>query len=101
MNPNRLCIAILSLSATPALSIPAFAQKQVQLDELVVTAKGYESDTLETASAIEKLNPGEASASDNAGNLFKGKPGLAIQGDGGAWGGNPVIRGLKKKVLSC
>lgn len=99
MNPNRLCIAILSLSATPALSIPAFAQQQVQLDELVVTAKGYESDTLETASAIEKLNPGEASASDNAGNLFKGKPGLAVQGDGGAWGGNPVIRGLKKESV--
>lgn len=98
MNPSRLSIAILSLSTASALSMPAFAQ-QTQLNELVVTAKGYESDTLETASATEKLNASETAASKTAGDLFRGKAGLAVQGDGGAWGGNPVIRGLKKESV--
>ncbi|WP_417515184.1 TonB-dependent receptor plug domain-containing protein [Marinobacter sp.] len=98
MTPSHLSLAILSLSATTALSGPALAQ-QTQLNELVVTAKGYESDTLETASATEKLDASSAPASATAGDLFEGKPGLTVQGDGGAWGGNPVIRGLRKESV--
>jgi len=98
MKPSRLSMAILSLSTTAALPLAAYAQ-QTRLDELVVTAKGYEADTLETASATEKLSSSDAAASKTAGDLFKGKPGLAVQGDGGGWGGNPVIRGLKKESV--
>ncbi|WP_417501170.1 TonB-dependent receptor plug domain-containing protein [Marinobacter sp.] len=98
MTRNRLSIAIAFVSATTAFATPASA-KPKHLDELVITAKGYESDTLETASAIEKLAASESAAAKTAGDLFRGKPGLAVQGDGGAWGGNPVIRGLKKESV--
>jgi len=98
MKPSRLSMAIISLSTTATLPLAAYAQ-QTQLDELVVTAKGYEADALETASATEKLNSSDTAASKTAGDLFKGKPGLAVQGDGGGWGGNPVIRGLKKESV--
>lgn len=98
MKPSRLSMAIISLSTTVTLPLAAYAQ-QTQLDELVVTAKGYEADALETASATEKLNSSDTAASKTAGDLFKGKPGLAVQGDGGGWGGNPVIRGLKKESV--
>ena len=98
MKPSRLSMAIISLSTTVTLPLAAYAQ-QTQLDELVVTAKGYEADALETASATEKLNSSDTAASKTAGDLFKGKPGLAVQGDGGGWGGNPVIRGMKKESV--
>ncbi|MBK1852018.1 TonB-dependent receptor [Marinobacter sp. 1-4A] len=98
MTRNRLSIAIAFVSATTTFATPASAQPK-HLDELVITAKGYESDTLETASAIEKLAASESAAAKTAGDLFRGKPGLAVQGDGGAWGGNPVIRGLKKESV--
>lgn len=95
--PHPLALAILALSIAPAGNISA--NPVSELTELVVTAKGYESDTLETASATEQLETEDAAASETAGDLFRGKPGLAVQGDGGAWGANPVIRGLKKESV--
>jgi len=97
LKPNPLALAVCALSALPAAHAQTTGENQ--LPELVVTAKGYESDTLETASATEQLAPEEAAAAENAGDLFRGEPGLAVQGDGGAWGGNPVIRGLKKESV--
>ncbi|MFW5825100.1 MAG: TonB-dependent receptor [Marinobacter sp.] len=94
---HPLALAVFALSILP--SAQAAASASTELDELVVTAKGYESDTLETASATEQLAPEDAAASSTAGELFRGEPGLAVQGDGGAWGGNPVIRGLKKESV--
>ncbi|WP_372964462.1 TonB-dependent receptor plug domain-containing protein [Marinobacter sp.] len=96
-HPHPLTLAILALSALPAAQ--AATSNQPELKELVVTAKGYESDTLETASATEQLVTDTTAASKTSGDLFRGKPGLAVQGDGGAWGGNPVIRGLKKESV--
>src|SRR5690554_4948319 len=95
--PHPLALAIFAFSALPAAH--AATGYSSELKELVVTAKGYESDTLETASATERLTTGNTAASKTAGDLFRGKPGLAVQGDGGAWGGNPVIRGLKKESV--
>lgn len=98
LSPHRLGIAILAVSSATVFATVANAQ-QSSLEELVVTAKGYEADPIHTASAIEKLDTTEAAGVETAGDLFRGKPGLSVQGDGGAWGGNPVIRGLKKESV--
>ena len=37
-------------------------------------------------------------SSEPLGSLFRGQPGLAVQSDG-AWGQNPVLRGLKKESV--
>lgn len=95
---NRVTFAILALSATPVMSTSVHAQ-EYQLPAMVVTAKGYESDTLVTASATEQLDPESEAAARAVGDLFRGEPGLTVQGDGGAWGSNPVIRGLKKESV--
>ena len=97
LRPNPLTLAVFALSTLPTAH--ASTTTQPELKELVVTAKGYESDTLETASATEQLATDDAAASETVGDLFRGEPGLAVQGDGGAWGGNPVIRGLKKESV--
>lgn len=98
LKPTKLSLAIVVLSTTSAVSVSAQVQP-AELGELIVTAKGYESDTLETPSATEKLDARNAAASQTAGDLFRGRAGLAVQSDGGAWGGNPVIRGLKKESV--
>jgi hemoglobin/transferrin/lactoferrin receptor protein len=67
------------------------------LGEQVVTAKGYAADAQETPQAVEVLRPA-ATADNVVGNLLRGKPGLAVQSDG-AWGQNPVLRGLKKESV--
>lgn len=95
--PHPLALAILALPITPVAEVTA--NTETELTELVVTAKGYESDTLETPNATEQLEAREAAAAKTVGDLFRGKPGLAVQGDGGAWGANPVIRGLKKESV--
>lgn len=94
--PQTLNLTALLLST---IMIPVASADESQLQELVVTAKGYEADTLETASAAEQITTESAAASKTTGDLFRGRPGLAVQGDGGAWGGNPVIRGLKKESV--
>ncbi len=66
------------------------------LSTVVVTAKGYDGDLLATPNAVEILAP--ASGAAVAGALFVGEPGLAAHVDG-AWGQNPVLRGLKKESV--
>jgi hemoglobin/transferrin/lactoferrin receptor protein len=67
MNPksDTMCFAIFTLATTMTFSVSAHAHS-IQLNELVVTAKGYESDTLDTPSATETLNTDKASASKTA-----------------------------------
>ncbi|MFW5452238.1 TonB-dependent receptor [Thioalkalivibrio sulfidiphilus] len=87
-------LVLLSLST----SFPAVAEELV-LPEISVTARGYEAETLATPQSIEILEPAERSAAAApAGSLFRGEPGLAVQSDG-AWGQNPVLRGLKKESI--
>lgn len=85
----------LALALTLA-SLPAFADT-LTLDSTVVTARGYASDSQNTPQAIEVLRPQPAS-SEPLGSLLRGEPGLAVHSDG-AWGQNPVLRGLKKESV--
>ncbi len=75
---------------------PAWAGSEITLPALQVTAKGYAADPLATANAVESLAP--SAMSGVAGGLFVGEPGLAAHTDG-AWGQNPVLRGLKKESV--
>lgn len=75
---------------------PAMAAEPL-LPGQTVTAKGYAADARETPQMTEVLEPGGAQAAV-AGELFRGEPGLAVQSDG-AWGQNPVLRGLKKESI--
>ncbi|MBD7977675.1 TonB-dependent receptor plug domain-containing protein [Serpens gallinarum] len=88
---SRLALACLGL-----ISLPAIAES-LTLDTTVVTARGYASDSLDTPQAVEVLQPPPAS-SEPLGSLLRGEPGLAVQSDG-AWGQNPVLRGLKKESV--
>lgn len=90
--PVALAIALL-----PA-TLPAAAFADDTLPEVSVTARGYAADTLTTPQAIEVLPlDGQANAAP-VGDLLRGLPGLALQSDG-AWGQNPVLRGLKKESV--
>ncbi len=96
--PRKLCLAMLGLFAVPLSLIPSFAvHAETLLGEQVVTAKGYAGDALETPQAIEVLRPA-ASGAKVLGDLMRGGPGLAVQSDG-AWGQNPVLRGLKRESV--
>ena len=88
-----VALAILCLPATAAL-----AESEVQLGTVNVTARGTQADTLDTPQAVAVIAPEAADAGAPAGALFRGQPGLAVQTDG-AWGQNPVIRGLKKESV--
>ncbi|ENO92321.1 TonB-dependent receptor [Thauera sp. 28] len=90
---RALAPAMLGLSFA---SLPAVAADTV-LGTQVVTAKGYAADVLETPQAVEILHAPAASGAV-AGELLRGKPGLSAQSDG-AWGQNPVLRGLKKESV--
>ncbi len=76
------------------------AEAVAQLETVTVTAKGYASDTLETPHALTVINAGDIAESGaaNPGALLRGQAGLAVASDG-AWGENPVIRGLKKEHI--
>ena len=84
-----LAVAVLGLSAFP---ISSLVHAETLLGAQTVTAKGYAADTLETPQAVEILQA-PAAGGTVAGALLRGKPGLAAQSDG-AWGQNPVLRGL-------
>ncbi len=89
-----LAVAVLGLSVS---SSAAQARAETQLDTQLVTARGYAAEALDTPQAVEVLHaPGATGAV--AGALLRGKPGLAAQSDG-AWGQNPVLRGLKKESV--
>lgn len=79
------------------LCAPA-AEPVAQLETVTVTAKGYASDTLETPHALTVIHAGniKESGTANPGALLRAHAGLAVASDG-AWGENPVIRGLKKE----
>ena len=89
-----LAVAVLGLSALP---VPSLVHAETLLGAQTVTAKGYAADTLETPQAVEILQA-PAAGGTVAGGLLRGKPGLAAQSDG-AWGQNPVLRGLKKESV--
>ncbi len=95
MQTFRLSPLALALGSA-LLSLSAQAQETVTLGTVAVTAKGYAADTLATPGAVESLVP--RSGSGVAGDLFTGEPGMASHSDG-AWGQNPVLRGLKKESV--
>lgn len=86
-----LALACLAASSTLAMA------DEANLGTDVVTAKGYASDSFSTPQAIEVIRP-DATSTGPAGNLLRGQPGLALHSDG-AWGQNPVLRGLKKESV--
>ncbi len=91
-------IAPLTLAVMAAMS--AHADDAAMLRTVSVTAKGYAAEMLETPAAVETLTPDSVAgaAAAPAGALFRGEPGLAVHSDG-AWGQNPVLRGLKKESV--
>ena len=91
---NPLALAVLGLSILP---VSHTARAETVLGAQTVTAKGYAADTLDTPQAVEILQA-PAAGGTVSGALLRGKPGLAVQSDG-AWGQNPVLRGLKKESV--
>ncbi|RFA27967.1 hypothetical protein CAI21_13690 [Alkalilimnicola ehrlichii] len=70
------------------------------LDPVTITASGHAAKSLHTPQAVTVIERDEivASGATNVGELLRGRPGLATAGDG-AWGMNPVLRGLKKEHI--
>ena len=91
---NPLALAVLGLSILP---VSHTARAETVLGAQTVTAKGYAADTRDTPQAVEILQA-PAAGGTVSGALLRGKPGLAVQADG-AWGQNPVLRGLKKESV--
>lgn len=89
---------VLAAAALAAASLPGAAGAQTRLPETNVTAKGYAAEANETPQAVVTLAPEAAPPGAPAGELFRGEPGLAVQSDG-AWGLNPVLRGLRKESI--
>lgn len=90
-----LALACLGVFAVPVLQ-PAHAE--TVLETQTVTAKGYAADALETPQAVEVIEGPGGASTGVAGDLLRGRPGLALHSDG-AWGQNPVLRGLKKESV--
>lgn len=86
------------------LVLPAFgvlaAEPHDALQAVVVTAKGYAADPLQTPIATLVLERAEwlDRGAVNLGQALRGQPGLAVASDG-AQGQNPVIRGLKQESV--
>ncbi|MEQ5802997.1 TonB-dependent receptor [Halomonas sp. H10-9-1] len=96
---HHLTPLALAVATAAGVSLTASAQEDpATLSTLTVTAKGYEADTLDTPSATLTLDANEASTTESVGSLFRGQPGTAVQSDG-AWGQNPVLRGLQKESI--
>lgn len=89
---------IFLLPAPAALAADASTSAVEELPAISVTARGYEAELLQTPQSVELLDPQATDSSQPVGALFRGEPGLAVQSDG-AWGQNPVIRGLKKESI--
>ena len=90
------CALALSLVGVLGVSVSS-VQAETLLDAQVITAKGYATAAQDTPQAVEVLQPVAESAAV-VGELMRAKPGLAVQSDG-AWGQNPVLRGLKKESV--
>ncbi|MCW3147647.1 TonB-dependent receptor [Stutzerimonas stutzeri] len=89
---HPLALACLAVSTSSAFASP------LELEETVITAKGYQAATQDIPQAIEVLQAQPSETAAPAGSLFRGQPGLAVHSDG-AWGQNPVLRGLKKESV--
>ncbi len=74
--------------------------EETSLPPVNVTAKGYAAADTETPNAVLTLNAEEimASGAQNVGDAVRGHAGLAVNSDG-AWGQNPVIRGLQRESI--
>lgn len=94
---DKIALAI-GCALTPLSALAAEAI--TQLEAVTVTAKGYASDVLETPHALTIIGASDIAESGaaNPGALLRGQAGLAVATDG-AWGENPVIRGLKKEHI--
>lgn len=70
------------------------------LPDIIVTASGYRSDILRTPNSATVVGSEEirGSGAATSGDLLRGQPGVAVNTDG-AWGMNPVIRGLRREQL--
>ncbi|WP_163574147.1 TonB-dependent receptor [Halomonas faecis] len=99
MRPSTT-LAPLALGVATAISPLAGAETtpDYALPSLTVTAKGYAADELDTPKATLRLDPGSVAVAASVGSLFRGQPGTAVHSDG-AWGQNPVLRGLKKESI--
>ncbi|MFH2202485.1 MAG: TonB-dependent receptor [Elusimicrobiota bacterium] len=86
----------MALSLSPA----AAAAPHGRLPDVIISAKGYASGVLETPHAVTVLGAEEIRRAvyPTPGDLLRGRSGLAVQSDG-AWGMNPVIRGMKKEQI--
>lgn len=93
-------IAPLVLAIALALSPIALADNgaEMALPNVMVTAKGYEADDLDTPGATLRFDASRAPVTEGVGSLFRGQPGTAVHSDG-SWGQNPVLRGLKKESI--
>lgn len=91
---SKLFLLVFVTASFPVL---AAQSSETQLEDTVVTARGYASDSFSIPQAVTVIQP-ETTSKGPAGNLLRGQPGLAVQSDG-AWGQNPVLRGLKKESV--
>jgi hemoglobin/transferrin/lactoferrin receptor protein len=85
-----------AMIAGAVTSFPALAQ--TTLSAVNVTAKGYETASDETPQAVETIAPDRNRPAAPAGELLRGEPGLSVRSDG-AWGQDPVIRGLGRESI--
>ncbi|WP_206064563.1 TonB-dependent receptor [Neptunomonas sp. XY-337] len=100
--PISVLGVIASVAATHANMVFADAEptSSYRMETITVTASGHEADVTNTPHAVTIIDRSaiERSSADNLGDLLRGEPGLAVAADG-AWGMNPVIRGLKKEQV--
>lgn len=96
MNFKLSPVALALLCTLPC----AQAQDSGSLSTIIVTAKGYASDAMDTPIATVALSCDELldRNAQNVGEALRGEPGLSVNSDG-AQGQNPVIRGMKKESV--
>ncbi|MCS4505413.1 TonB-dependent receptor [Arhodomonas aquaeolei] len=97
---NRLhCFTLAGclIGASPQLLHAGDVSPQT-LETVNVTASGHASETVETPHSVAVVDSDEiaASADKTVGDLLRDEAGIATYSDG-AWGANPVLRGLKKE----
>ncbi len=103
VNNYRFAKNLLALATASLVIGQAYAandKEAVTLENVTVTASGHLSDELQTPHAVTVADQEliESTGADNVGQLLKGQPGISLTADG-AWGANPVLRGLSKERL--
>lgn len=99
----RLLAGALVAGCTSLSSTTSHAQDATSssiLPPVTVTAKGYAGDDLHmplTTIVVDREELRDSGA-NNVGEALRALPGLAVASDG-AWGQNPVIRGLKRESV--